>query len=70
MDDYGNIEPSQAPSQSQTATVFPDKECADIWGNAEDDQDYLQSLNAFEQTNSREISDELLLECLDDFDLP
>lgn len=62
MDDSGNIElsgaPAKQPSESQSAS--------DNWGNSEDDLDYLESLDAFEQ--NKELSDELLLKCMDDYD--
>lgn len=67
MDDAGNIEPSQAPIQAPQSTVCPEEEPADVWGDAEDDQDYLESLDDFEQ-NSGDISDQLLLQCMADFD--
>uniref|UniRef100_A0A7N8Y6C3 DNA-directed primase/polymerase protein n=1 Tax=Mastacembelus armatus TaxID=205130 RepID=A0A7N8Y6C3_9TELE len=61
MDEDGNIEHSQASSQT------PEEESAEIWGDAQDDQDYLKSLEDFEQ-NSGEISDQLLLKCMAEFD--
>ncbi len=67
MDDAGNIEPSQAPKQDPQSTVCPGEEPADVWGDAQDDQDYLESLDDFEQ-NSGDISDQLLLQCMADFD--
>lgn len=67
MDDAGNIELSQAPQRASQTTVCPTEESADMWGTEQDDQDYLESLDNFEQ-NSREISDELLLTCMADFD--
>ena len=64
MDDSGNIEPSQA----SLGRAGPDDEPADAWGSGQDDdQDYLESLEDFEQT-SGEISDQLLLRCMADFD--
>ncbi|KAF3687721.1 DNA-directed primase/polymerase protein [Channa argus] len=60
MDDAGNIEPSQAPQSTQ-------EESADIWGDAQEDQDFLKSLDEFEQ-NSGELSDQLLLNCMAEFD--
>lgn len=53
MDDAGNFQPGPAS---------PEDETPDAWG---DDQDFLESLNQFEQT-SEEISDQLLLACVDD----
>ena len=67
MDDAGNIEPSQAPNQTQQRTVCPQEEAADLWGDGQDEQDYLKSLDDFEQT-SAEISDQLLLSCMGEFD--
>nr|XP_046273314.1 DNA-directed primase/polymerase protein isoform X2 [Scatophagus argus] len=67
MDDTGNIEPSQTPKQAPHSTVCPEKESADVWGDGQDDQDYLESLEVFEQ-NSGDISDQLLLKCMADFD--
>lgn len=64
MDDAGNIEPSQAPAQSR---VRPGEESVDAWGDGQDDQDYLESLDDFEQ-NNEEIPDRLLLTCMADFD--
>uniref|UniRef100_A0A8C6U8I9 DNA-directed primase/polymerase protein n=1 Tax=Neogobius melanostomus TaxID=47308 RepID=A0A8C6U8I9_9GOBI len=70
MDDSGNIELSRAPtkrlSQSQSASVLPGETPADNWGNSQDDRDYLESLDAFEQ--NKELSDQLLLKCMDDYD--
>lgn len=65
MDDAGNIEPNQAPNQTPQSAV--EEEPADVWGEAQDDQDYLESLNDFEQS-SGDISDQLLLQCMADFD--
>ncbi|XP_044202940.1 DNA-directed primase/polymerase protein isoform X1 [Thunnus albacares] len=67
MDDAGNIEPSQTPKQASLSRVCPEEEPADAWGNGQDDRDYLESLEDFEQ-NSGEISDQLLLRCMTDFD--
>ncbi|XP_030275799.1 DNA-directed primase/polymerase protein isoform X1 [Sparus aurata] len=66
MDDAGNIEPSQTPNQAQQSSVCA-KGSADVWGDGQEDQDYLESLEDFEQ-NSGDISDELLLKCMADFD--
>lgn len=60
MDDAGNIEPSQAAQSSQEEPV-------DVWGDAQEDQDFLKSLDDFEQ-NSDEISDQLMLNCLAELD--
>lgn len=65
MDDAGNIEPSQTPNQASQSRA--EEEAADAWGNGQDDQDYLEGLDNFEQ-NSTEISDQLLLKCMADFD--
>ncbi|KAM9315142.1 DNA-directed primase/polymerase protein isoform 1-T1 [Pholidichthys leucotaenia] len=62
MDDAGNIELSQTPQ----STVCPEK-TPDGWGDERDDQDYLDSLEDFEQSGG-EISDQLLLKCVADFD--
>ncbi|XP_038160675.1 DNA-directed primase/polymerase protein [Cyprinodon tularosa] len=64
MDDTGNIEPSQA-SNGSVCTVEETPE--DVWGKEQDEQEYLKSLNDFEE-NSVEISDQLLLTCVADFD--
>ena len=65
MDDAGNIEPSQAaPKQAPQSTEGGSE---DVWGDGQDDQDYLKSLEDFEQ-NSGDISDQLLLECVADFE--
>ncbi|XP_041641649.1 DNA-directed primase/polymerase protein [Cheilinus undulatus] len=67
MDDYGNIEPSQMPARNPQSTVHPEEDSADMWGDKEDDKDYLESLEEFEQNNG-DISDELLLTCMTDFE--
>ncbi|XP_070710407.1 DNA-directed primase/polymerase protein [Pempheris klunzingeri] len=67
MDEAGNIEPSQAPSQAPRSTACLEEEAADEWGDGQDDRDYLESLEEFEQT-SGDISDQLLLRCLVDFE--
>lgn len=67
MDDAGNIEPSQAPKLASQSLVCPEEEYADVWGDGHDDHEYLESLEDFEQ-NSGEVSDQLLLKCLADFD--
>uniref|UniRef100_A0A3B4ADG7 DNA-directed primase/polymerase protein n=1 Tax=Periophthalmus magnuspinnatus TaxID=409849 RepID=A0A3B4ADG7_9GOBI len=70
MDDSGNIELSQGPTKQpplpQTATELPEKTSADSWDNIQDDQDFLESLDAFEQ--NQELPDELLLKCMDEYD--
>ncbi|XP_008409909.1 DNA-directed primase/polymerase protein isoform X2 [Poecilia reticulata] len=63
MDDTGNIEPSQAPSSSMHLT----EATPEVWGDEQDEREFLKSLNDFEQ-RSTEISDELLLTCVADFD--
>uniref|UniRef100_A0A8C2X7G5 DNA-directed primase/polymerase protein n=1 Tax=Cyclopterus lumpus TaxID=8103 RepID=A0A8C2X7G5_CYCLU len=63
MDDAGNIELSQAPE----STVCPEEAAADVWGDGQDDQDYLESLEDFEQNNG-DISDQILLKCMADFE--
>lgn len=67
MDDDGNFEPSQAANQASQSAVRSEEESADVWGDGQDDQDYLESLDHFEQT-SGEISDQLLLSCMADFE--
>ncbi|XP_029364684.1 DNA-directed primase/polymerase protein [Echeneis naucrates] len=67
MDDDGSIESSQAVNQAPQSSVCPEEESADVWGDGQDDQDYLESLDNFEQT-STEISDQLLLSCMSEFD--
>ncbi|XP_031727275.1 DNA-directed primase/polymerase protein [Anarrhichthys ocellatus] len=66
MDDAGNIELSQAPNQAPESTVCPEEATDDVWGDGQDDQDYLESLDDFEQ--NRDISDQLLLKCMADFE--
>nr|XP_061791933.1 DNA-directed primase/polymerase protein [Nerophis lumbriciformis] len=62
MDEAGNIEPSQAPAQ-----VAPDQESTSAWvEGAEDDREFSECLDNFE-VNSSEISDELLLSCIEEF---
>uniref|UniRef100_A0A3B5L9N0 DNA-directed primase/polymerase protein n=1 Tax=Xiphophorus couchianus TaxID=32473 RepID=A0A3B5L9N0_9TELE len=63
MDDSGNIEPSQAPNSS----MHPTEETPEVWGDEQDEREFLKSLNDFEQ-RSTEIPDELLLTCVADFD--
>ncbi|KAM9856849.1 DNA-directed primase/polymerase protein [Aulostomus maculatus] len=63
MDDAGNIEPNQAPQSRER----PEEVAADGWGGGQDDQDYLEGLADYEQ-NGEEISDQLLLRSLADFD--
>lgn len=67
MDDAGNIEPSQAPNPDPKSPVCPEEESADVWGDSQDENEYLTSLEDFERT-SGEISDQLLLACMTDFD--
>lgn len=67
MDDVGNIELSQAPNQAPESTVCPEEAMDDVWGDGQDDQDYLECLDNFEQ-NNRDISDQLLLKCMADFE--
>uniref|UniRef100_A0A8D3CKY5 DNA-directed primase/polymerase protein n=1 Tax=Scophthalmus maximus TaxID=52904 RepID=A0A8D3CKY5_SCOMX len=64
MDDAGNIEPSQTAHRAPQST---EEQPADAWEDGQNDQDYLASLDDFEQT-SREISDQLLLHCMAEFD--
>ncbi|XP_075947399.1 DNA-directed primase/polymerase protein [Anarhichas minor] len=66
MDDAGNIELSQASNQAPESTVCPEEATDDVWGDGQDDQDYLESLDDFEQ--NRDISDQLLLKCMADFE--
>uniref|UniRef100_A0A3Q3EFV8 DNA-directed primase/polymerase protein n=1 Tax=Kryptolebias marmoratus TaxID=37003 RepID=A0A3Q3EFV8_KRYMA len=61
MDDTGNFEHSQAPN----SRACPEEETPDAWGDEQDDREYLESLNDFEE-NRGEISDQLLLTCVDD----
>lgn len=67
MDDDGNIEPSQTPKEAPQNPVRPGQDSADTWGDGQDDQQFLESLEDFEQ-KSEEISDQLLLQCVADFD--
>ncbi|KAK7912902.1 hypothetical protein WMY93_013113 [Mugilogobius chulae] len=59
MDNSGNIELSQGPTkqppQPQTAPEQLEKTSVENWDNAQDDQDYLDSLDAFEQ--NKELPD-------------
>ncbi|XP_070842083.1 DNA-directed primase/polymerase protein [Chaetodon trifascialis] len=64
MDDAGNIEPSQMPNQVPQSPAPPGDGPADVWG---DDRDYLESLDEFEK-QTEDISDQLLLKCMADFD--
>ncbi|XP_034044146.1 DNA-directed primase/polymerase protein [Thalassophryne amazonica] len=66
MDEAGNIELSQTPKQPSESEVAPEV-CADVWADREDDQVYLESLDSFEGDNC-EISDQLLLKSMEDFD--
>ncbi|XP_041789723.1 DNA-directed primase/polymerase protein isoform X2 [Chelmon rostratus] len=67
MDDAGNIEPSQAPNRVPQSAASREGGSADVWGDGRDDQDFLQSLDDFEQ-HTEDISDQLLLKCMADFD--
>lgn len=67
MDDSGNIELSQAPNQTSQSRVCQGEESADAWGDGQDDQDFLEGLDDFEQ-NTGEISDQILLGCMADYD--
>lgn len=67
MDDAGNIEPSQAPNRVPQSAASREGGSADVWGDGRDDQDFLQSLDDFEQ-HTKDISDQLLLKCMADFD--
>ena len=67
MDDDGNIDPKQETNQASQNTVCQEEASVDVWGDRQDDQDYLDSLDDFEQA-SEEISDQLLLSCMADFD--
>ncbi|XP_072318926.1 DNA-directed primase/polymerase protein [Eucyclogobius newberryi] len=66
MDDSGNIELSQGRTEQPRPSAEPLGKAPDNWGNTQDDLDYLESLNAFEQ--NKELPDELLLECMNDYD--
>ncbi|XP_054634809.1 DNA-directed primase/polymerase protein [Dunckerocampus dactyliophorus] len=61
-----NIDPSQPPKQVSQGMDW-DPEAADVWGRADDDQKFSDCLDDFE-LNGSEISDELLLSCMEDFD--
>uniref|UniRef100_UPI003AAA5D69 DNA-directed primase/polymerase protein n=1 Tax=Centroberyx gerrardi TaxID=166262 RepID=UPI003AAA5D69 len=67
MDDAGNIELSQAPNQAAQSTDPPEEEAAGAWGDGQDDQAYLEALEDVERS-TEEISDQLLLQCMADFD--
>lgn len=68
MDDAGNIESSQEHKpMGPQSTTHTEEEKSDVWGDERDDWDYLESLDDFEQ-KSEEISDQLLLSCMADFD--
>ncbi|XP_013863163.1 DNA-directed primase/polymerase protein isoform X2 [Austrofundulus limnaeus] len=62
MDETGNFEPSQTRNNSERPA---EEATPGAWGDERDDQAYLESLNEFEE-NSGEISDQLLLTCVDD----
>lgn len=62
MDETGNFEPSQTPNNSERPV---EAAAPDAWGDEWDDQEYLESVNEFEEI-SGEISDQLLLTCVDD----
>ncbi|KAM3833987.1 DNA-directed primase/polymerase protein-like, partial [Diretmus argenteus] len=66
MDDAGNFELSQAPNQAP----HPQAEEADAWGDGEDDQVYLEALEGVENSTevTEEIPDQLLLQCMAEFD--
>ncbi|XP_068177139.1 DNA-directed primase/polymerase protein isoform X2 [Antennarius striatus] len=67
MDEVGNIAPSQVPNQAPLSKMSPEEESTDVWGDRQNDKDFLESLDDFEH-NSEEISDQLLLKCMTDFD--
>lgn len=67
MDDAGNIESSQEHKPMGPQSTTHTEEKSDVWGDERDDQDYLESLDDFEE-KSEEISDQLLLSCMADFD--
>lgn len=68
MDDAGNIESRQEHKpMGPQSTAHTEEEKSDVWGDERDDRDYLESLDDFEQ-KSEEISDQLLLSCMADFD--
>lgn len=62
MDDLGNIELSETPLSHRA-----EDEAADVWGDGQDDQVYLEMLDDFERSTG-EVSDQLLLECMADFE--
>ncbi|XP_074519324.1 DNA-directed primase/polymerase protein [Halichoeres trimaculatus] len=66
MDESGNIELSQEPEQTARISARPGEDSVDVWGGRQDDQDLLESLEDFE--GKSEISDQLLLKCMADFD--
>ncbi|KAL6110743.1 primpol [Pungitius sinensis] len=59
MDDAGNIEPSRAPKETPESTACPEE--ADVWGDLQDDQDYLESLDDYEK-NNRDTPDQPLVQ--------
>lgn len=68
MDDAGNIESRQEQKpMGPQSTTHTEEEKSDVWGDERDDRDYLESLDDFEE-KSEEISDQLLLSCMADFD--
>nr|XP_057928643.1 DNA-directed primase/polymerase protein [Doryrhamphus excisus] len=66
MDEADNIDPTQPPKQVSQGMEW-DQESADVWGRDDDDRQFSDCLDDFE-LNSSEISDDLLLSCMDDFD--
>lgn len=67
MDDAGNIELSQTPNRAAGSTADPDEAAAGGWGDVQDDEACLEALVDVERS-TEEIPDQLLLQCMDDFD--
>ncbi|XP_029912936.1 DNA-directed primase/polymerase protein isoform X2 [Myripristis murdjan] len=67
MDDTGNIELSQTPNQAEDSAADPEEAEGAEWGDGQDDQACLEALEDFER-QTEEIPDQLLLQCVADFD--
>ncbi|KAM6971958.1 DNA-directed primase/polymerase protein [Aplochiton taeniatus] len=69
MDNAGNIQLSQAagPGSAQQSTTHSEEGVAGSWSDGTDDQAYLEVMEDFEG-NTVEVSDQLLLQCMTDFD--
>ncbi|XP_056136943.1 DNA-directed primase/polymerase protein isoform X2 [Lampris incognitus] len=72
MDDAGNIELSQASGHPLQSAAHPEEKVADVWGDEFDDDAYVEALDDFETQREAEftdnIPDQLLLQCMAEFD--